>query len=612
MKNCYILFVLLLIAPGISAQRGKLPQELKSFSVKMPVSFINESTNGISVEPPYLNPSKIYLWEEVGTTVYDLQTNQTVDNRIYLYPDNTVGVTYTFGNQPPSYPDRGTGYQYFDGTQWLSPFPSARVEDVKTGWPSYSHLGTGGEVFVSHIFGTGLVMCKRPVKGAGSWTQANIPQPPGLSPYWPRICVNGNSIHILAASNVAYQGQTNPFVYYRSLDGGDTWDIMGTMFPQLSPASGYTWGFGADVYDWAEPQGNNLAFLVGSKVTDLVLMKSSDNGDTWTKTTIFQHPYPDWKDNVLTPDTPYVCDGAHAVALDAQGNAHVAFGLNRMLNDDTTDASYSYFPGVDGLAYWREGDPVFTSANPDDVWNLGKLVGYVLDLDSSGVVLDNYTTGSIASYQVGLTSQPQISIASNGNIYLIFRSLVETMMSSAPQFFSHIWGRVSIDGGNNWCDFVELTAGQDHEFAECVFPAMSKTINNKLHIMYQYDFEPGTSIGADGDPTGINSIMYATFEHNDIAVNCVVNVEHTNLSGELFIYPNPAGDYVNVVINNNKNSETSISVFDIIGNRLLDYNTVTGRCKTEKLDISNLKNGMYLVRIESGNETYFKKLMKGE
>src|SRR5688572_16463355 len=52
----------------------------------------------------------------IGTTTYDLQTNSAGGNRIYSSANN-VAATWTMSQTfTPTYPDRGTGYNVFNGT----------------------------------------------------------------------------------------------------------------------------------------------------------------------------------------------------------------------------------------------------------------------------------------------------------------------------------------------------------------------------------------------------------------------------------------------------------------------------------------------------------------
>ena len=72
-----------------------------------------------------------------------------MQNRLYLYNDGTLAATWIFGTGEPGYTDRGTGYNYFDGANYGVDIPSVRIEDVRTGWPSYAPLGANGEIVVT-------------------------------------------------------------------------------------------------------------------------------------------------------------------------------------------------------------------------------------------------------------------------------------------------------------------------------------------------------------------------------------------------------------------------------------------------------------------------------
>ena len=73
---------------------------------------LNENNYTQNENPNTIKGKKAINYEEIGTTVYDLQTNYSVDHRCYLYPDGTIGTTFNFGNNPNNYPDHGTGYNY--------------------------------------------------------------------------------------------------------------------------------------------------------------------------------------------------------------------------------------------------------------------------------------------------------------------------------------------------------------------------------------------------------------------------------------------------------------------------------------------------------------------
>ena len=615
MKKLLLFSVAVMISFNMTAQkRALVPSNFRNISLKKPIHAQMEYLSSQGEAPYLLKSTKAMSELEIGTTQYDLPSNSTVDHRCYLYSDGTIGTTYTLGNSPTAFPDRGTGYQYYDGTAWITPNPTVRIETIRTGWPSYSHLGVNneGEVVIAHDFSTTLFMIKRDNKGTGAWATTALPAPSPLVPSWPRVATSGNTIHILASDNNPYLGQAYPIVYYRSQDAGTTWDIQAQFLPGLSPADGYTQGYGGDVYSWAEPQGNTIAFVIGDNWTDLSLMKSTDGGDTWTKTIIFLHPYFNFNEaTTLTPDTPYVCDGAHAVALDASGNAHVVFGIMRVLNDDTADAATSWYPMTDGIAYWKEGDPTFTGAralNPDTLYVANKLVGYVQDLDGSGYILDNLTDISqIPNYYLSCSSMPQLSIdQTNGDMYLVYKSFVENMQSAGGtgQFYSHLWGRRFCT--NNWGDFVEITGGPDHVEYECIFPAMSKTMDNQLHITYMSDFEPGLAVRGDEDPYTVNSIMHLTIDKTDFG--CIVNVHETNISGTVNIYPNPVTESMSVTFA--KSSVVKMIIYNALGSVVMSNTFAVNKGDIKEVNISNLSSGIYMAKFQTTDGTFSKKIIK--
>ena len=227
-------------------------------------------------------------------TIYDTQTNASVDNRCYVYPNGDIAAVWTMGFTPTAYPDRGTGYNFYDGS-W-GPEPTARLEATRTGWPTYTPLNDG-EAIAAHEVGIGLRILTRPVRGTYAWTTHTLPGPAGsTSMTWPRMISNKpNTLHLIVCSNVAYQGLDLALLYTKSENGGATWTIP-VVLPQLTAAAmgagaGKSFnGFSGDNYSWAAPKGDTIAFAVADNMAGVIIMKSFDNGDTWNKTTVLTIP----------------------------------------------------------------------------------------------------------------------------------------------------------------------------------------------------------------------------------------------------------------------------------------------------------------------------------
>ncbi|HPR57119.1 MAG TPA: hypothetical protein PK915_01975, partial [Bacteroidales bacterium] len=58
---------------------------------------------------------------EIIETKYDLQTNTSVGNRMVVWDDGSMAAICTRGVESPAgfaFPDRGTGYNYYNGSTW--------------------------------------------------------------------------------------------------------------------------------------------------------------------------------------------------------------------------------------------------------------------------------------------------------------------------------------------------------------------------------------------------------------------------------------------------------------------------------------------------------------
>ncbi|TNJ44240.1 T9SS type A sorting domain-containing protein [Tamlana fucoidanivorans] len=73
----------------------------------------------------------------------------------------------------------------------------------------------------------------------------------------------------------------------------------------------------------------------------------------------------------------------------------------------------------------------------------------------------------------------------------------------------------------------------------------------------------------------------------------------------LSIYPNPANRYHNYInISSKLNAPKTIEIFNVIGKRILITNIIS-----KELNISNLKTGVYLLKITENNVSETRKLV---
>ena len=186
--------------------------------------------------------------------------------------------------------------------------------------------------------------------GTGAWTE-NTVTPDYL--IWNRSAaggIDGNTIHMVALTEpsggtwtgVPFNGVSGALLYYRSQDGGVTWDITDMQLPGTDSSTQI--GMSGDVYAIAA-QGETVVLAYFDDWGDSFIVKSTDNGDTWIKTTFLDFPVDKYAiddgldldgDGIL--DQVYSSDNNGAIVLDANGQAHVFYGIMMYLDDDLTDA----------------------------------------------------------------------------------------------------------------------------------------------------------------------------------------------------------------------------------------------------------------------------------
>lgn len=557
-----------------------------------------------------LSHGQYFEKETIGYTFYDLQSSGSTQNRLHVFEDGTIGAVWTMGFDFENYfmYDRGTGYNYYDGSFWQE-LPTERIEELRTGWPCYAPWGQNGEIVVSHIVDPGnidgLMLSYRSQKGEGIWSHSilehNLPGYPAGLPY-PRMITNGSNneiIHILTGTVPGYppQGQNHPLLYYRSLTYGQTWDIEQYIFPELDDT--YYLNIPLDCYAWAKPKGNTIAFIVGNKEMDLVLMKSTNNGDTWQKTIVWEHPYPFLCDTTVA-DTFFCNNGSMSVIMDNNNKVHIAFGIDRWKPDENQNIDTLF---ADGIAYWNEDMPVFANSlnalHPDTLMVTGNLIGWMQDIDNNGVIslLDD-----IVYYRSqGMSSMPTLAIDENDHIYLVFSSVTESYDNGLYNY-RHVWFRRSPDNGQTWDDFIDINGGLIGYLNENVFPSLFYN-NGHLDLIFQQDPEPGLAIQWQYHPYIENVIKYVNLDDYVFPQTTM----HENKSVPVIsVSPNPASGMVR--ISGEFKNPCSVKIVDLAGKIILNQ-SVYQKSKVVWLDLTGIPAGIYILKFISGDNRFTQKLV---
>lgn len=618
-------FILGFVLSGFSQQRATISKEMRDFKVRVGHTYSQEI---IASNPTTLpaNTSMLLIEEaDIGESYYDLQSNNSCQNRFHVYPDGTMAGIWTFGLEFPLFPNRGTGYNYFDGNSWGS-IPGDPIESVRTGWPSYAPYGENGELVVSHDFTVGsLYYLWRDEKGTGDWSEEEFAGPDGQKISWNRSTTSGINNSVVQTlcitfpdgnGGTPYEGLNGALLYSRSADGGATWDPENEILDGLT-SDEYA-GFSADNYEWDTYDENTIAFLVGESWVDLILMKSEDGGDTWTKTVIWEHPYQmfDPLDPIVT-EAFYCPDGAHDLEFDQNGKIHVVFGINRASCDGTWPGSW--YPGVGGIGYWNEDRPTFSGdtnalcpysdCEYTELIDDYNLIGWTQDLNGNDTI-DVEGALELATYYLGFSSMPQIHIDEQDHMFVVYSSITESYTGGlANQTYRHLWSRTS-PNGDWWGSFTDLTSSLAHVYDECVFPSIASRSDENFYLIYQRDEEPGMHVRGDEDPATLNTITQMAVNKADWT-----NIDENNTPINDYDvsqnYPNPFTGNSTVKVNVRQSTPLSLEVVNMIGQHVFTVDAGIARPGMNDITIDGTKltPGIYFYTVRAGETAITKKMI---
>ncbi|MBX7141162.1 MAG: T9SS type A sorting domain-containing protein [Chitinophagales bacterium] len=523
----------------------------------------------------------------IGSTKYDLQTNRAMSERLVRNADGTLSAAWTTlctGQSSGTY--RGSGYNYYNGTSWLTADCNKIEPNSRTGFTNIGVTGSGKEFVLGHSSTVGgMLFTARDTKGSGDWTEYPGAIALNGDDTWAKTAVggtDGNTIHaIWNASGVGtnvYCDQVGAVVYSRSTDGGATWPVVHSCVDLIG--ADYYLGFSADDY-CITAQGNNVAILVADWTTDLILLKSTDNGDTWTKTIIWQFPIPFYDETTMVIDTDAdgtadiipVPSGDGRVVFDNSGMMHVVFS-ETFITDDVEADGVGYYPDADGgLWYWNESMGS----------NAPVLIAAAEDLNGDGEL--NYPAGpgdgtyyGSGTYGGGLTLKPSIGFDEANRIYVSYATYDELADTTAYGCgHRHTYVIASYDGGESWSlpyDVVpSIEEGGDGENQEAVFGFMARTVDDYVHLIYQRDPAPGTSLSNLTTEAGWNSaasdIVYVKVQLGELTgIN--------NIKPDLFTVsqntPNPFSVQTQFNIALTKASNVTLRITNILGQEVYSEN----------------------------------------
>ena len=692
-----VLFITLALAVTMTGFAQKGMERVKANQIKKVTADIYHRSYGKTLDAQVLNfapnagitatKGDDFAGWATMLTHYDLQSNGFNANRMWRYEDGSVGVVATW-SQLANLTDRGTGYDYYDGTAFIydeydgEPMPG-RVENEKTGWPSYSQYGPDGEIVVSHTStNTKITYYTREKKGEGSWEgpnyipnpDATLPQPQGHSAEmtWPRVITSGANhdiIHVLAADQDDEPNLGDTYLYYSRSTDGENWTT--TMVPTLEEWE-YT-VYSSDQYALAANGDNVAILLLDGLMGHGLVIKSTDNGETWEKIKFWNNPYAglDWAtdpNSIFDEDNNMYGPEAGAICIDNDGIVHLALSSHSYYHAELgTSYTIQQAKFIDGIFYWNETmgtmvAPTWTC--PDDGYVMepndhnvcrmwwptaqvsdyitrnwepeNHLIGFIepdeyyADIENS----DIFSEQVYYQYFSGASTLPAIAVDDKGTVAVAYSSPDASRDkytgTSGSYFYRSIYvtfiepGYVIGDAtgdytdipGNVYYNYVKLQDADDflHSMDECVATCAAQNVtNNEFWFSYQADEEPGFFIGNNANQTNAtDNIIWAQkvvpdYEGLNVGENPAVNPMTTTR-----IYPNPVVDQMTIEVNAAQASEMSISVYNLMGQKVMDKNVnINTGINTPTLNTSSLSSGVYFVTVKAnGFENTMKFIVK--
>ncbi|MBK9671922.1 MAG: T9SS type A sorting domain-containing protein [Bacteroidetes bacterium] len=554
----------------------------------------------------------------IGLTEYDLQTNGSISNRLIKHNDGTISATWTMLPPAGASSSRGTGYNYFNGTTW-APAPAARIEPTyRTGFTNIVVTSSGREMAIAHSStAPGMLITSRTQKGIGLWAEDAIVLGAAANDSWSKAIsggANGETVHALWNANInGANGQYSSVYYSRSIDGGVTWPILRQVLPELD--STHYRGFGGDSYS-IDTHGDTVVFVIGSFTTDLVLMRSTDNGNTWNAKVIqpfFKALYNDAIDSFPDLNGDSKSDfmqgpsGDAHVMIDNLGMTHVWWS-NVLMSDSSAADLVEFFPNkIDGLLYWNDGFMIGQA--PDTIaYAMDGLNGNgILDIPLSGIGGSN----GMGNYRGSITQMPSAGVDANNYIYVTYQSFCDDCDTTAFNLgHKHVYLIRSLDQGISWLTPVDIDETLDALNQENVFACVAKKVDPTcIHVIFQRDAQPGILNQSGGGNTP-SEIVYACVDPMIIGINKVKEFKSSNFLSQNT--PNPAEGKTTINYNVAANaSVVSFTVTDVLGKVVYTENkgTVNAGAYSVVLDTEAMNSGVYFYTLTVNNQKETKKML---
>ena len=173
-----------------------------------------------------------------------------------------------------------------------------------------------------------------------------------------------------------------------------------------------------------------------------------------------------------------------------------------------------------------------------------------------------------------------------------------------------VWGKSDFEANRNFIEDVTLPSG-------CYELLLSDEGNDGLDWwVYRQTGQTARANGSfrvfkqSGGVYALTSDFGNEFRMNFIVGQMDVQEAPLEMSVDFEIFPNPTSGEVNVLIPELNEGKAKIEVFDMLGRSVLSFITPTDIEHLALIDISELMDNMYVVKVNVGNQSVSEKILK--
>ena len=156
-------------------------------------------------------------------------------------------------------------------------------------------------------------------------------------------------------------------------------------------------------------------------------------------------------------------------------------------------------------------------------------------------------------------------------------------------------------------DFYQVEYNYSNNFDDPVGHATVEGTDNFFQVVFPLEHETMTYWRVNAikgiDTTTWSEVWSFTTRPEDFGIEEAFDASSVN------IYPNPSNGKLHISIDGQENEEITIRVMDMIGQVQLEEKAMFSSANSSRaLDLSNLANGMYIVNLTKGDQSYSHKI----